>query len=505
FSIVSGCSYEVVTNKDTSLVLVGANDPAGLVVLNENPGLSDKNWVSIPYNAAYAAVSDITAEYSAAGDPLTGLTNLRDDQLYESWLYNPIFGWTGTDFSIMPGRGYELVVISDTTWNPTEYPNEAKQLLAKQTKDKDVKVFCGRLTEPARAPVWVLRDEHRESDAGLSGRKDKDQGLAVDKPTSEPSDNKNIFPVTDVGLYKPVSRHKLTDVSKAKSSRSACALHADREVGISHLVFVHLVPDKLENIVFTAYRLNNPADVLTEQIIGCGVVKKDNQTGIWFNTGNFKKPWQDEEEVILIIEATKKGKAYFNVVSFQLDKDMDIQNLGEVLLIPIPDVRANASLVSWQAIDNDHIVGYSLYQDDKRLNEKVINGNDYTAAGEVHLRPVIKGGYETVYANSEEQVQQGSINKHIPLAFCLGVYPSPFTRRTQISYALPKASAVDVVVYDVTGKRVKTLISARLDPGYYKTAWQGDDEIGRKVAAGVYFILMNTSDFASQRKVIFVH
>ncbi|MGB3480211.1 MAG: S8 family serine peptidase, partial [bacterium] len=386
FSIVLGCSYEMVTINDTSLVFVGANDPNGLVVLNENPGLSDKNWVSIPYNAAYSTVSDITAEYGASGDPLTGLTNLRDDQLYESWLYNPIFGWTGTNFSIVPGRGYELVVITDTVWNPTEYTNEAKQMVSgKRVKKLDSEIYLGRSTEPGRAPAWVLKDDSRKSDAELSDRKNKDQSLSIDDPMSGHSDNKSVHLDTD--LYEPVSRHKLTDVSTVKSSR---------EPGISHNVFVHLAPDDLNNIVFTAYRMDNPADVLTEHLIGCGVVKKDDQTGIWFNTGNFKKPWQDTEEVILIIEATKKGRTYFNVVSFALNKDVDIQNLGEVLLAPIPDVRTSAGLVSWHGIDNDYIIGYSLYQDDKRLNEKVITTNDYAATGEVHLRPIIRGGYETV-------------------------------------------------------------------------------------------------------------
>jgi hypothetical protein len=390
----------------------------------------------------------------------------------------------------------------DTTWDPTEYSNESKVLTKTRftKKDKDIEVFCGRLTEPKRAPVWVLKDDLHESISEQSGRKTKDQDLAIDEPLSEPSDKKSVhldadFP-EDADRYELVSRRKLTDASKTKCYR---------EVGISHLVFVHLAPDELDNIVFTAYRLNNPSDVLTEQIIGCGVVKKHGQTGIWFNTGNFKKPWHHAEEVLLIIEATKKGKAYFNVANFTLDKGMDIQTLGEVSLIPIPDVKTSAGFVSWQMIDNDHVIGYSLYQSDKRLNEKVITTNDYAATGEVHVRPVIRAGYETVYANSEEQVQQGSINKQIPLAFCFGVYPSPFTKRTQISYALPKPSAVELVVYDVTGKQVKTLVSEQLDPGYYKTAWQGDDAIGRKVAAGVYFILMNTNDFASQRKVIFVH
>jgi hypothetical protein len=435
-------------------------------------------------------VSDITVEYSPSGDPLTGLTNLRDDQLCESWVYDPIFGWIGTDFSIVPGCAYELVVIIDTTWDPTEYTNEAKRALAKRIKNRSIEVSCGNLTEPNRTPVWKVRD----NDGCKSVYNSSDRHIDVPELDSELLGKKIVD--LDADYYEPVSRRRLTDASKTKTYR---------EVGISHNVIAQMELVEIEDIVFTAYRVNSPSDVLTEQVIGCGVVKKDDQAGIWFNTANFKGPWEHGEEVMLIIEATRKGKAYFNVMNFKLDKGVDIQNLGEISLVPLPDAKVSAGLVSLPTIDNEHIVGYSLYQDETRLNDKVITTNEYTAVGDVNVKPVIKGGYETVYANSKEQVQKGSIDKHVPLAFSFGVHPSPFTRRTQINYALPVAGAVDVVVYDATGKRVKTLVSEKLKPGYYKTAWQGDDEIGRTVAAGVYFILLNSNDFASQRKVIFVH
>lgn len=54
-------------------------------MLNENAGAtSDRNWVSIPYNAIYGTIGDITAEYSPSGDPIVKITKLRDDQYYSS-------------------------------------------------------------------------------------------------------------------------------------------------------------------------------------------------------------------------------------------------------------------------------------------------------------------------------------------------------------------------------------------------------------------------------------
>ena len=52
---------------------------------------------------------------------------------------------------------------------------------------------------------------------------------------------------------------------------------------------------------------------------------------------------------------------------------------------------------------------------------------------------------------------------------------------------------------------MKTLVSEKCEPGYYQAQWYGDDDMGRRVSAGVYFIEMETKEFESQRKVVFVH
>ena len=99
FSIIKGKAYEMVTDRDTVLMLVGSNNPNGLVILNENTGAtSDRNWVSIPYNAVYNNASDITTEYSPSGDPVAEINNLRDDQIYENYTYIFPIGWLGHDF-----------------------------------------------------------------------------------------------------------------------------------------------------------------------------------------------------------------------------------------------------------------------------------------------------------------------------------------------------------------------------------------------------------------------
>jgi hypothetical protein len=468
FAIQSGRGYEMVTIIDTFLLLVGSNNPDGLVTLNENPDATDKNWVSIPYNAIYSTVSDITTEYSPAGNPLIKLTNLRDDQLYESWIWDPDFlMWYGTDFAIQSGRGYEFVVVLDTTWNPTEYSNKTMaMLLAKKIVSSELEAHIGTLIEPDRAPLWMIKDD-RESDKEL--------------PKPEVYNNAE--------RYEPV----LGTFSKKQDYR---------KVGVSHIVRAHFKLKECGHIVFTTYRSTQPYDVLTENVIGCGIAKKDDLGMLWFDVGNFMQPWKPGEEVILIIEAAKDGQGYFKVLQFTLDKATDIQELGEVSLIPIPEPQASLSAARcWQKIGDDNIVGYSLYRGDKRLNDKVIAKTEYQTEDAVALKPVIRGGYETVYSSHGSQ---GRPDVKIPLCYAFTIYPNPFAKKVCIDYALPHSTKVNIKVYDVTGRKVKTFVSDKQKPGYYKINWYGSDDIGRKVPVGVYFIQINTDGFKSQRKVIFV-
>ncbi len=472
FTIVPGCAYEMVTTVDTTLVVVGANNPDGLITLNENAAATDKNWVSIPYNAVYSVAKDITDEYSSGGDPLTKLTNMRDDQLYESWSFTtvPFPRWTGTNFSIVPGRGYEFVTISDTTWNPVEYSNEiGPPLLAgRGPRTLGIEMRVGTLTEPDRMPLWSIKE-----------------GSAIPRLSS-----KKKIDYSDAQIY----------VSTVKNLRRKSDY---REAGISHLVRGYFELKECDNLVFTVYRPNKPYDVLTENVVGCGSAWMNDFYLFWFDVGNFKKPWQSEDEVILIVEASKQGRGHVAVLNFTLDETVDIQELGEISLIPIPEPEFNKKLLStrWDKVKNNNIIGYSLYQDDTRLNDEIITEQEHLAQGQANLKPVIKGGYETVYGS---QAPPEAPYERMPISYSFSIYPNPFSNKMGINYALPCAAKVAVNIYDVSGRKVKTVLSEKLEPGYYKADWSGDDDIGRTVAAGVYFVQMHAEEFVSQHKVIFV-
>jgi hypothetical protein len=82
------------------------------------------------------------------------------------------------------------------------------------------------------------------------------------------------------------------------------------------------------------------------------------------------------------------------------------------------------------------------------------------------------------------------------------IHPNPFMRRTSISYQLAARGPVSMKVYDAAGRLVSPLVEGIMDPGYYSVSWDGRDDNGRKVPAGVYFVRLNAGNYQQVQKTI---
>ena len=81
-------------------------------------------------------------------------------------------------------------------------------------------------------------------------------------------------------------------------------------------------------------------------------------------------------------------------------------------------------------------------------------------------------------------------------------YPNPFNTCTTIRYALPKKSRVSIIIYDVLGRRVTTLVDNIEEPGYKSVVWDATNDIGQQMSAGVYIYLIKAGEFSRTRKMI---
>jgi subtilisin family serine protease len=80
--------------------------------------------------------------------------------------------------------------------------------------------------------------------------------------------------------------------------------------------------------------------------------------------------------------------------------------------------------------------------------------------------------------------------------------PNPFFRSSTIRFALPQAGPVSLVVFDVSGRRLRTLADGPMEPGVHQRVWDGRTDGGTRVHAGVYFYRLVTNRGALSRQMI---
>ena len=84
-------------------------------------------------------------------------------------------------------------------------------------------------------------------------------------------------------------------------------------------------------------------------------------------------------------------------------------------------------------------------------------------------------------------------------------YPNPFNPTTTIEYSVAfENTPVKIEIYDVTGRRVRTLVNEVQAPGFYKIEWDGYNEHKVKVAGGFYVYRMIAGSFVENRKMMLV-
>jgi len=90
--------------------------------------------------------------------------------------------------------------------------------------------------------------------------------------------------------------------------------------------------------------------------------------------------------------------------------------------------------------------------------------------------------------------------------------PNPFNPTTLMRYDIPakktksgqyilKARHTKINVYNLRGRLLKTLVSKKKKPGYYKVMWHGTTNTGRQVASGIYIYRIETGNFVMSKKM----
>ena len=91
----------------------------------------------------------------------------------------------------------------------------------------------------------------------------------------------------------------------------------------------------------------------------------------------------------------------------------------------------------------------------------------------------------------------------LPDAFSLSQnYPNPFNPQTVIKYTLPEDCHVELILYNILGQKVKTLVNEYQSAGYRMIHWNGRDDEGNEIPSGLYFYKIKTPKYSETKKMI---
>ena len=91
----------------------------------------------------------------------------------------------------------------------------------------------------------------------------------------------------------------------------------------------------------------------------------------------------------------------------------------------------------------------------------------------------------------------------IPMQFTLRQnYPNPFNPITRLRYDLPENGHVNIIIYDMLGRQVKTLMDQTQNAGYKSIIWDATNDYGKPVSAGIYLYQIQAGEYMQTKKMV---
>ena len=112
------------------------------------------------------------------------------------------------------------------------------------------------------------------------------------------------------------------------------------------------------------------------------------------------------------------------------------------------------------------------------------------------------GNWEIYYKRNPNSNLVGSMSSNLNVPeeyFLLQNYPNPFNPSTTIRFDLNKSYNVKLIIFDIQGKEIATLVNEKLNPGIYKVDWNAS-----AYPSGVYFYKLTTNDYSDVKKMILI-
>ena len=188
------------------------------------------------------------------------------------------------------------------------------------------------------------------------------------------------------------------------------------------------------------------------------------------------------------------------------------------LLSSFVDEQDSSVILTWYPVQSEDLQYYRIQRSSDSLFSTIDAENfatdiTYTDGDvqwnhEYFYRVSAYVGYWTEQSNTTS-ILLGSLglDEDAPIANIYKVYqnfPNPFNPVTTISYNLPKAGSVSIVIYDMMGRLVRDLVSEYQSSGYRSIKWDATNNLGESVSAGMYFYMVDFGELKQVRKMLYI-
>ena len=149
--------------------------------------------------------------------------------------------------------------------------------------------------------------------------------------------------------------------------------------------------------------------------------------------------------------------------------------------------------------DVTNVPPYANVVDNHFVDNNVQAGQTYYYA----VKAVDANGNQSDFSQVVNTTVVSVDNHQIPDHYALeNAYPNPFNPSTVIRFALPEDADVTLVIYNMLGQKVRTLVQNHLQAGYQSVVWDGKADNGRQLGSGVYVYRLQAGNFQAAHKVV---
>jgi hypothetical protein len=183
---------------------------------------------------------------------------------------------------------------------------------------------------------------------------------------------------------------------------------------------------------------------------------------------------------------------YYPGVTIESDSSLTSLHSGHIWFYAM--VADECHAISWGAIANTSII-----------SDTIVEFRAYPEALNCQNQPeyCIDGDTLTFEIPIVVQVVSTEPEHFIPEEFVLHQnYPNPFNPVTTLRYDLPENGHINITIYDMLGRQVKTLMDQTQDAGYRSIIWDATNDYGKPVSAGIYLYQIQAGEYISTKKMV---